>query len=131
MRIVVPVDTSECSMRALSHALEIAEAMDATIDVVHFSEFEDEATADLKSMIEEVLAEFDVDAETEIVGDIHLSDFQVSRRIGENILKLVEKRGYDQIVMGHHGAGLVDEVILGSAAKKVVKDSTVPVTVVP
>lgn len=131
MQILVPVDTSECSMRALDFAIDVAEAMDATVDIVHFSEFEGEETDRLKEMVGDVLADSTIDDEAEIIGDTRLSGFKVSDRIGEDIIKLVEDRDYDQVVMGHHGSGLVDGFILGSAVETVVESTSVPVTVVP
>ena len=131
MDILVPVDNSELSMEALSLALDIAEGLDATVDIVHFAEFEDEEVESLRAAVDNVLEQSAIDAEAEIVGDVRLSDLRASNRIGEDILELVEDRGYDHVVMGHHGSGIVDELLLGSAAETVIEDSSVPVTIVP
>lgn len=131
MDILAPVDASECSMRALSHAIELAKAHEGTVDVIHFSEFEDENVERLEAMVENVFAETQVGGETEFMGDIHLGNLRASNRIGRHIIEYAKDRDYDHIVMGHHGTGYVGEFILGSAAGTVVKNSEIPVTIVP
>jgi nucleotide-binding universal stress UspA family protein len=131
MEILVPVDASRCSQRALSHAISLAWAMEGTVDVVHFSEFENEAVSELEANIQGVLEESGVGGEASIVGDIRLSSLRASNRIGSDILAYAEKGAYDHIVMGHHGTGAVGELLLGSAAETVLKNTEIPVTVVP
>lgn len=131
MDILVPVDTSSCSLRALKHAIEIATAMEGTIDVVHFSEFENEQVERLRSQVDTILEEADVEGSTAVVGDIRLSSLRASTRIGNDILKYAEEGEYDRIVMGHHGTGAVGDLLLGSAAETVVADTEIPVTIVP
>jgi len=48
----------------------------------------------------------------------------------EEILKQVEKRNCDLIVMGRHGHGIIEEAVTGSTARKVVRRSKKPVLVV-
>lgn len=131
MDILVPIDASECSQRALSRALELARALDATVDVVHFTEVENEVVADLEANVDAVLDRSDVGGETSIVGDVRLSSPRASTRIGNDILSFAAEGDYDHIVMGHHGTGAVGQLLLGSAAETVVKNTEIPVTVVP
>lgn len=131
MDILVPIDTSSCSLRALKHAVEIATATDGTIDVVHFSEFENEQVERLRSQVETILEEADIEGSTAVVGDIRLSSLRASTRIGNDILKYAGEGEYDKIVMGHHGTGAVGDLLLGSAAETVVANTEIPVTIVP
>ncbi|MFB6093530.1 MAG: universal stress protein [Halanaeroarchaeum sp.] len=131
MAILVPVDGSECSMRALEFAIDLAEARDETIDVVHFTDYEGDASSELEERVGEVLADAGIDGGMEVVGDIRLSDFKASNRVGKDILELVADREYDHVVMGHHGTGYVESGLLGSAAETVVESTSVPVTVIP
>lgn len=131
MDILVPVDTSSCSLRALKHAVEIAKAMDGTIEVVHFSEFENEQVERLRSQVETILEEADIEGSTAVVRDIRLSSLRASTRIGNDILSYATEGDYDKIVMGHHGTGAVGDLILGSAAETVVANTEIPVTIVP
>lgn len=131
MKVLVPIDGSECSGRALAFAGEFAGRHDAVVHVVHFTERADDWTRELLADAESQLADAGVTVETEWVSDVQLSDFKASTRVGENVLSLVEVRDYDHVVMGHHGTGRIGEFLLGSAAERVVKSSEVPVTIIP
>ncbi|NHN60676.1 MULTISPECIES: universal stress protein [Halorussus] len=130
MEILVPIDGSECSFRALDFAIEFARRFEATLHVVHFTDNETDATDDILERARERLAGTDLDCEPEVSTDVELS-FRPADRIGADILELVEERGYDHVVMGHHGSGTIDRAILGSAAHTVVEEEAVPVTIVP
>ncbi|MFB6070463.1 MAG: universal stress protein [Halanaeroarchaeum sp.] len=131
MEILVPVDGSDCSLRALRQGLDMAERYDGTVHVVHFTDVESASTSELEERVESVLREHGAVGDMEIVGDVRLGTLKASDRVGSDILAVVEERGYDHVVMGHHGSGMVGEALLGSAAKTVVEDGTVPVTIVP
>ena len=131
MDILVPVDGSDCSMRALAHAIDLAEAVDGTVDVVHFTEFEDESTEQIETRVDDVFAETGVDGTTTIVGAVNLSSLRASDRIGRDIVSYATDNGADHIVMGHHGSGYAGRFLLGSAAETVVSESEIPVTIIP
>lgn len=48
----------------------------------------------------------------------------------EQILKVAESRKCDLIVMGSHGHGVLEEALIGSTARRVLRQSTKPVLVV-
>jgi len=131
MDILVPVDGSDCSMRALDLGVDLAERYDATVHVVHFTDYEDEGTADIQSRVEAAFEDVDVSMEWAVVKDPRLSNIKVSDRVGKDVLSYIEDHEVDHVVMGHHSGGLVESAILGSAAKTVVETTTIPVTVVP
>jgi nucleotide-binding universal stress UspA family protein len=131
MEVLVPIDGSDCSDRALRFAAEFGRRYGATLRVVHFSPQRDERTESLLADAEAVLDEAGVAGGAELITDVQFSDLKKSTRIGENILDLVDERGYDHVVMGHHGAGRVEEFLLGSAAERVVEDAPVPVSIIP
>ncbi|WP_224337875.1 universal stress protein [Haloprofundus halobius] len=49
----------------------------------------------------------------------------------EKILEYAERTGVDHIVMGNRGRSSLEETLLGSVARGVLKRSAVPVTIVP
>ncbi|NIB98192.1 universal stress protein [Halobacterium sp. R2-5] len=130
MEILVPVDGSDCSFRALGFGAEMAGRYDGSLDVVHFAESESESTDAVVDRAERVLDAQGVDTEPEVNTDVEV-EFRLSDGVGGDILDLVEARGYDHVVMGHHGAGTLERALLGSAAEKVLHAERVPVTVIP
>ncbi len=108
----------------------MARELQANISVVHFTDEETDATETIEDRARDVLRDAGIDAEPEVSVDIEL-EFRPGERVGEEILALVESRGFDHVVMGHHGSGTVERVILGSAAETVLESELVPVTVVP
>lgn len=135
MKLLAPIDGSDCSIRALRMAATIANRFDGDLDVVHFvdqdADREREETQRLLERAEEVLAEAGVSAEPEVETDVWITDYRYANRIGKDVLRAAREGDYDMVVMGHHGTGAVGRMLLGSAAETVVRAAEVPVTVVP
>ncbi|WP_458207258.1 universal stress protein [Haladaptatus sp. NG-SE-30] len=130
MDVLVPIDGSECSSRALQFAVTFAQEFDATLHVVHFSNEQTDATDEILSRAREVVESEGVDADVKLWTDMQL-EFRPADRVGENILELVNTNGYDHVIMGHQGSGTIERAILGSAAETIVRAEAVPVTIVP
>lgn len=130
MKVLAPIDGSDCSFRALRFAVTFASRFEADLEVVHITDVETEATDQLLERARAILDETGVAEEPSISIDFDLS-FRGSNRIGRNILDIVEEDGYDHVVMGHHGSGRVERAILGSATETVLRSDEVPVTIIP
>jgi nucleotide-binding universal stress UspA family protein len=130
MDILVPVDGSDCSFRALDFAADMAARYDGSLHVVHFADEETGATDAIRERAERLLDSEEVDAVPEINTDLDV-DLRPGNRVGEDILELVDDRGYDHVVMGHHGSGTIERAIIGSAAETVLRAEKIPVTVIP
>ena len=111
MDVLVPIDGSACSIHALEFAAEFARRFDASLDVVHFSDAETEATDEIRDRATDRLPD-DIDATVRIIVDDGL-DFRPAEHIGRAILSIVDERDIDHVIMGHHGSGTVDRAILG------------------
>lgn len=131
MDILTPIDGSECSFRALEFAIEFAERFDASLHVVHITDYQGEGTNDVIERAEEALAEAGVDTTPTIETNLRMSSPGYANRVGKDILRLVEEEGHDHVVMGHHGTGRVGRAILGSAAETVLRAAEVPATTIP
>lgn len=131
MDVLVPIDGSDCSERALRYATEFARNYGANLDVVHVTDHRTEATDELLDRAESILAEEGVDAVPELVANTKMSEARYADAVGKDVLRHVEEHDYDQVVMGHHGKGAVGKLLIGSAAETVVTGTDVPVTVVP
>ena len=142
-RIMVPVDYSEQSRRALEYAAELALAFSATLDVVHCFDRPSYVSDDVfieragkRRPLVEVLRE---DAEREMAQFLEGSKLpggiQVDRHlVGGDPTSVVCQRlgeGYDLVVIGASGKSGVRQFLLGSMAARLVRLSPVPVLTVP
>lgn len=131
MNLLIPVDGSDCSDRALDFGIDLATQYDATVEVVHFTEKPNEDEVELGDRILARLDDAGLDASFEMITDVNLDNIRSSDHVGKHVLDLLDDGHYDHIVMGHHGTGRLGRALLGSAAETVVKDADVPVTVIP
>jgi len=140
-KILLPVDGSESSLRAVRHVAQLAKGKDdvsVTLLYVHYEPVPLGAvaasvTADQVKGIERqyadpvlggaegLLREAGVDFEREI---------RVASDIAPTIAQRAEALGSDAVVMGTHGGGPLAQALMGSTATKVVHLVKVPVTLV-
>ncbi|MFB6132913.1 MAG: universal stress protein [Halanaeroarchaeum sp.] len=128
--LLVPIDGSDCSFRALEFATGLAAEYDATLHVVHVTDEHTTATDDLQKRAGRLLAASGHETDVEVLVDLDL-EFRPADQVGRTILHLVTERGYDHVVMGHHGTGTFEKALVGSATETVVEADRVPVTIVP
>jgi nucleotide-binding universal stress UspA family protein len=129
MKVLVPIDGSDCSVRALEFAVDFGVRFDAELHVVHFSNAQTDATDIVIERAQDAVDDAGLDDDPEL--SLIEMDVTPGDKVGEAILDLVEERDFDHVVMGHHGSGTIERAILGSAAQTVVRSERVPVTVVP
>jgi nucleotide-binding universal stress UspA family protein len=133
-KVLVAVDGSENSFRALGFALDLAEKYTASVLIVNVLQFPVVYTSpddqlvysgsraafikDLRKIHEETLAKAAEEAR-------HLKpDVQVAAELkeGEPAARIVETAkvgGFDIIVVGHRGLGRLSEVFLGGVSERV------------
>ncbi len=135
-RILVPVDFSECSDRAVELALDIARTNDAQLILVHAVHIPptyyaaasegfalplmDEIESAEKASLEELF---------ERLKEKHpkVDRLLVRGNPWQKIIEMAAKRDADLIVMGTQGRTGLAHVFLGSVAEKVIRLSPVPV----
>jgi nucleotide-binding universal stress UspA family protein len=148
MEYLVAVDGSEPSTHALDHAIEFASRADAALRIAYAveprvlvdgSDVETPTNAAVGQRIytedievaeargEEVL----VDAETRVseAGLPVVTELLYGDPV-DSIAAYAETEGVDGIVVGHRGLSSQVERMVGSVAKGLVENATVPVTVV-
>ncbi|MFW6000366.1 MAG: universal stress protein [Halorubrum sp.] len=137
-RILVPTDGSSEGELAVCHALDLAAVHGASVRAIYVVDtaryagmpmettwegvgdlLYDDGDAALET-VRELAADRDVDVETAVV------EGSPSRKI----ITHAEEAGCDLVVMGTHGRGGIDRLLLGSVAEKVVRGSSVPVLTV-
>ncbi|GAB3418021.1 universal stress protein [Haloparvum alkalitolerans] len=137
-RVLVPTDGSPEGERAVAHALELAAAHGADVHALYVINTASYAGMPMETSWEGVddLLRADAKAAVNTVGELGDSfDVDVTTAVVEGspsreIIRYAEDEGCDVVVMGTHGRGGIDRLLLGSVAEKVVRGSSVPVLTV-
>lgn len=138
-RILVPVDGSHTSNKALVAALEMAREGGGRVRLMHVmdelalaSGFE--YSGELLKLVRENGQKTLDDAlaivrSAGVEGDIHLTD-TLGRRLGDVVAEEATAWQADLVVVGTHGRRGLSRVLLGSGAESVIRLATVPVLVI-
>ena len=144
-RILVPTDGSEGVERAIRHAVEVAASTGATLHGIYVLNSDAYAGLALESSWQSIGGLLRDDADTavarvrEIATDrsscedpvIPVRTAVVEGTPSREIVRYAEAENCDLVVMGTHGRGGIDRLLLGSVAESVIRASSVPVTTVP
>ena len=137
-RILLPTDGSEEMEHVIEHALSLAKTHGATVhglyvvDTGRFSALPaDNSWEGLTQMLREegelALDELEAYDEREVVVEGRMVEGDPTNEI----LEYAVETDCDVIVMGTHGRGGLDRLLLGSVAERVIRRSHVPVVTVP
>lgn len=134
-RILVPTDGSAASEAAIEQGVELAEIHDATIHAIYVINTASFATIPTEGSwegISDILEREGEEALNEVVQAAQARDVPVERVTREGspsreILRYAESEHCDLIVMGTHGRGGIDRLLLGSVTEKVVRSAPMPV----
>src|SRR5262245_9541999 len=140
-RILCPVDFSDTSREALRYALELARPRGAEVGVVHVAArtlpplsalgtqaseaVEPGARAGLRRDLLEQLKRF----ADPLVDGVRVAYLVDEAGVAETIVALAARS--DLVVLGTHGHGEIEKLILGSVTEKVLHKSPCPVLTVP
>ena len=137
-RILVPLDFSASSIRALDHAQALARKFDAALHLVHVCEIPSMMTASMDAYaiaysdwsqrlgeeaeeeLNKIKAGLEVKATTEVLFG----------HPAKAIVEDAETNNADLIVMGTHGHGPLLHVLMGNVAERVVRTAPCPVLTV-
>lgn len=139
--ILLPVDESPLSTRAIEfvarehpeasvHLLHVLDRVDADLDIdgTSVSSNLDRPTAEVVENGRRVLEESREVAEGE--GLTVAATELATGRPARQITVYASENGIDLVVMGSHGRSGLSRIVLGSITERVLRASTVPVTVV-
>ena len=140
-RILVPTDGSEGVERAIEHAVEVAATNDADVHGLYVLSTDAYAGLAMESSWESVDRLLREDAETAVArvreiaermdAGVPVETAVVEGKPSHEIVRYAEGEGCDLVVMGTHGRGGIDRLLLGSVAESVIRASSIPVTAVP
>jgi nucleotide-binding universal stress UspA family protein len=138
--ILVPVDGSDCSRRALDVAVDFAGTLGAEIVVCHVADLSRAATMSggepqlVGGALEELQvegAQILADAVKQIAGRVPASTRAGEGTPVEEIDRIASQIVPSFIVVGSHGRSGLRRLVMGSVAEGVVRAAPVPVMVVP
>jgi nucleotide-binding universal stress UspA family protein len=137
-KMLIPIDFSEISFNALTHAAQIAKHFDN--DLVLLSILEDDFLSNIfsfnkndmkENLAKEALKSRLKEKAEELLKPLHIN-YELSVKSGKiykTIIETAEEFGCDSIIMGTHGASGAERII-GSNASRVISYSSTPVIVV-
>jgi universal stress protein A len=131
-KILVPVDFSDCSKKALQYAVRFARQFGAELTLLHvvprYPAIPDMGPIDVETL-QEGRTQLEVVRLT--IGDLAAS--HTLMRTGTphiEILDVAKERNIDLIILATHGRTGLTRAILGSTAERVVRQAPCPVLVV-
>ena len=136
-RIIVAIDGSEHSNRAVSCAQELTERFGASLWLVHAYP----QTSDLRSYEQfgkliarrKQAGQSILDKARKILGEINceINEELLEGPEAEAILSVAEIQKVDLILIGTRGLGSLEGMLLGSVSRKVIHHASCPVMLVP
>ncbi len=138
-RILCPIDFSEPSQRALSYAVALARWYGARLEAVHVASPPEPETADGVAVVEPDTRGFEDGLTADlrrVVGEPGLPDVAqrvvITRsRTHDAIVEHARAIAADLVVMGTHGRGGFNRLLLGSVTERVLRTAPCPVLTVP
>lgn len=126
-KILVPVDGSENSFRALDQALFVAKSTNAAITTIHIIEKPPTVYVESQKILNELLANYrkestrilDKCQELAVKAGMKIETVIAEGDAASSITGYAQKEGFDLIVIGSRGLGRFKEAILGSTSSKV------------
>ena len=137
-KILVPVDGSENSLRALDHAIYLAKNTGANTTAMNVIENPPTVYVASQKLLNDLLANFRTESANILDKCKQIaeeSDVKIETVIGEgdaasNIIGYAQKGDFDTIIIGRRGLGRFKEMVLGSISNKVLHHAKCSVMIV-
>ncbi|WP_415382920.1 universal stress protein [Halosimplex sp. TS25] len=136
--ILLPTDGSAGIERVIEHAGELARVHDATIRALYVIDATSFTGLPMETSWEGVRQVLESEGETALEqlrrvapDDVPVETTTVEGTPSTEIVRYTRDQPVDVVVMGTHGRGGIDRLLLGSVAERVVRKSAVPVVTVP
>jgi nucleotide-binding universal stress UspA family protein len=139
MKILIAVDGSDISMRALKFAIDLGKRLAAppsltlvAVDPGLFPGADRKLGAAAVRRYHDANFEHMLQPARKLLARARLAadEKAVVGEIAPTLVELARKGRYQLLVMGSHGRGAVKGIVLGSVSTKVLAQSTIPVTIV-
>ena len=139
MKILVAVDGSDISLRAVKHVIALnrklarpARVTLLAVDTPPFPGVESRVGSKAIRQLHEESLESMLKAARRSLSraKLRLNERAEIGDVAATILRVAKQDGVDLIVLGSHGRGAVKGILLGSVSSKVIAQSDLPVTIV-
>jgi nucleotide-binding universal stress UspA family protein len=134
--IIVPVDFSIHSENALKAAVRIAKQHQARVAIVHMISFQEvnlskeKKSEDGQYFIELTQKRFDKFLDKDYLNEVTVQTVVQNYKVFSELNQVAKEHRGDLIVMCSHKSNGIQNVIIGSNTKKVVRTSNIPVLVI-
>lgn len=135
-KILCPIDFSECSVYALSHAIDLSTKERASLHLLHVIETHISDMRDIVKQIDLLLDDKQTDnlrmRLTNLIPDnirtnIHIQPIVEKGIPYVEIIKTAKDNQIDIIIMGTHGRTGLGHILIGSVAERVIRIAPCPV----
>lgn len=131
MTVLAPVDGTERGLEALRTAANLADRLEADIDVVHVTDRRSEENWNLLELLREILEDYSLEAEPRILIEEGADGPGASAAAGERLVAELDAGDYEFVVMGQHSdQSVLERALLGSASSVLLEKADVPVMLV-
>jgi len=141
MKLLVAVDFSDSSQKIIKYVKELAKVMSGKIWLVHVAEPDPDFVGyevDPREMRDVVARRFHKEHQQlqKLSEELHSEGVEciallVQGPTVETILHEIERLSVDLVVLGSHGKGILRHLLVGSTSEGVLKNSSIPILVVP
>ena len=146
-KVLVGIDGSQSSEKALDFALDFAEKFDAGVTILNVSESlavvqgpqesvtypgvsnSNVVAKDLRRIHEEILSK-GLERARKLKPNMLVSSMLKEGDPSLEIVSTAKEGGFDAIVLGHKGLGKIQEILLGSVSEKVAHLAPCPLVIV-
>jgi nucleotide-binding universal stress UspA family protein len=138
-KVLVPVDGSENSNRALEHALSLSSRLESKLTILYVLEVPPFVYVQSQKLVDSVMASLEKEAKNILDSAQNQAkefdvEYETALLKGDNIASIIvdynRKNDFDIIVIGSRGHGKFKTTILGSVSNNVLHHSKNPVLIV-
>ena len=130
-KLLVPIDGSDNSFRALDHAIFLSKKIMAQTTALHVMENLPFAYIESQRALNAIISKYQEDSENILnksrdIGNKNGMRVETVLMKGDaisNIIDYSKKENYDTIIMGQRGMGKLRQLVLGSTSTKVLSHS--------
>jgi nucleotide-binding universal stress UspA family protein len=137
-KLLVPIDGSDDSFRALNHAIFLSKNMTTQITALRVMEYLPLVYIQSQQTLNTIISKYLKESENILnksrdIGKKKGVRIETELRKGDaasNIIDYSKKENYDTIIMGRRGMGKLRQLVLGSTSTKVLNHSDCTVVIV-